>query len=197
MKAIYISILLTILLITNGVTGLAQIDDKGGFKKERIYIGSALNLGVSGNAFQIGANPEIGYSITKWLDAGISFNILYSSYRYSGYSNQLFNYGGGAVVRIWPFDFLFISAIPEYNWINWTTKFTTNGLPSTKEKYQAGSLLLGGGYGKRIVGQTYSYFAIMFDALKNENSPYRDVEQRALPIIRVGFAFYLSPSNNE
>ena len=117
MKAIYISILLTILLITNGVTGLAQIDDKGGFKKERIYIGSALNLGVSGNAFQIGANPEIGYSITKWLDAGISFNILYSSYRYSGYSNQLFNYGGGAVVRIWPFDFLFISSVSFFSFL--------------------------------------------------------------------------------
>ena len=196
MKAGINSILLFFILFTSGIKVLAQEEEKGGFKKEKVFIGSALNLGISGNAFQIGVNLEIGYSLTKWLDAGITINFLYSSYRYTGFSDQLFNYGGGAVVRIWPINFLFISAIPEYNWINWTTKFI-NGAPSVSSKYNAGSLLLGGGYGRRIVGQAYSYFALMFDALQNPKSPYRDAENRALPIIRAGFAIYLSPSKKE
>jgi len=170
-------------------------ENQGGFKKENIFIGSALSLGVSGGAFQIGATPEIGYSITKWLDAGITFNINYSSFRYEYFSDQYLNYGVGSVVRIWPVNFLFISAIPEYNWIDITRKYVDNLYPSEKDKFKAGSLLLGGGYGKRIVGQTYSYFAIMFDALSNKYSPYRDVQGRAIPIIRAGFAIYLGPKN--
>lgn len=177
---------------------LAQEEEEeknGGFKKENLFIGTALNLGFSSGLFQIGANPEIGYSITKWLDAGISTNINYTSYRYIGSSDRWLNYGGGSFVRIWPFKFMFLSAIPEYNWITITTKYT-NGSPSFKEKFDAGSVLLGAGYGNRIVGHSYSYFAIMFDAVKNTNSPYRDGENRALPIFRAGFAVYLNSNKN-
>lgn len=170
-------------------------EQKGVFKKENIFIGTALNLGFSSGVFQIGANPEIGYSITKWLDAGISTNFNYTSYRFTGFSDWVFNYGGGTFVRIWPVKFLFLSALPEYNFITVTRKYT-NGSPSIKEKFDAGSFLLGAGYGNRIVGQSYSYFAIMFDALNNTNSPYRDVENRALPIFRAGFAVYLQSNKN-
>lgn len=197
MKASIISLLFFIQIFTWGTKVSAQDDEKGGFKKERIFIGSALNLGISGYAFQIGANPEIGYSVTNWFDAGLSTNILYSSYRYDFYTDQLFNYGGGPFIRIWPVNFLFISGIAEYNWIKWTTKPVDNTYPKYSETYKAGSLLLGGGYGRRIVGQAYSYFALMFDALNQKNSPYRDAQGRAIPIIRAGFAFYLSPSKKE
>jgi len=170
-------------------------EKKHEFKKENIFIGSALNVGFSSGIFQLGANPEIGYSITKWLDAGISTNINYTSFRNIGYSDRVFNYGAGTFVRIWPARFIFLSALPEYNWITVTRKYT-NGSPSFKDKFSAGSMLLGAGYGNRIVGQAYSYFAIMFDASTNVNSPYRDSENRALPIFRAGFAIYLRPNNN-
>jgi hypothetical protein len=177
-------------------TGLLFAQDKdekqGCFRKDHVYIGSSLNLGFSSGIFQVGANPEIGYSIAKWLDAGVSTNINYSSYRYTIYSDQIFNYGVGGVVRIWPARFMFLSAIPEYNWVNVNRKFVNNS-PSIKDNYNAGSLLLGAGYGSRVVGRMYSYFALMFDALSNENSPYRDAQNRAVPIVRAGFAFYLKP----
>lgn len=176
---------------------LAQEEEekKGEFKKENIFIGTALNLGFGSSVFQLGANPEIGYSITKWLDAGISTNINYTSFRNFGFSDRVFNYGAGTFVRIWPVKFVFLSALPEYNFITITRKYS-NGTPSIKEKFEAGSFLLGGGYGSRIVGQSYSYFAIMFDALDNINSPYRDGENRALPIFRAGFAVYLNGKKN-
>lgn len=188
--------LITILLLHSfSVSLLYGQDDEEkqrGFKKENIFVGSALNLGFSSSVFRLGANPEIGYSITRWLDAGISTNINYTSFRYTAYSDRVFNYGVGSFVRIWPVRFLFLSALPEYNWIGVTTKFVNNS-QSDNVKYKAGSLLLGAGYGNRIVGQAYSYFAVMFDALENTNSPYRDNANRALPIFRAGFAFYLQP----
>jgi len=169
-------------------------EEKGSFKRENIFIGTALNVGFSSGVFQIGANPEIGYSITRWLDAGISTNLNYTSFRYTGFSDRVFNYGGGTFVRIWPVRFLFITGQPEYNWITVTRKFT-NGSLSLRSNVNAGSILLGAGYGNRIVGQAYSYFAILFDALENINSPYRDEENRALPIFRAGFAIYLRPGD--
>ena len=191
MKPKLVAFLLFASLLPAGLQAQDDEEKKGGFKKENIFIGSALNLGFSSGIFQLGANPEIGYSITNWLDAGISTNINYTSLRYTGYSDRVFNYGGGSFVRIWPARFLFLSALPEYNWITITTKYS-NGNPSVSQKLNAGSVLLGAGYGTRIVGRSYSYFAIMFDALKNTNSPYRDNENRALPIIRAGFAVYLN-----
>ncbi len=178
---------------------LAQAQDeeeenpKGKFRQDNIFIGSALNLGFSSGVFQVGANPEIGYSITQWLDAGISTNVNYTSFRYTGYSDRWFNYGTGAFVRIWPARFLFLTAVPEYNWIKITRKYTNSGTPNYSEKYNAGSFLVGAGYGGRVIGQSYSYFSVMFDAMQNPYSPYRDNENRALPVIRVGFAFYLKP----
>ena len=195
MKTKVILILLMTSLSSSILLAQDEEEKKGGFKKENIFIGSALNLGFSSGVFQLGANPEIGYSITKWLDAGISTNLNYTSYRYIGSSDRWFNYGGGSFVRIWPVKFMFLSAVPEYNWITITTKYT-DGRNSIKQNFNAGSLLLGAGYGNRIIGQSYSYFAIMFDAMNNTNSPYRDAENRALPIFRAGFAFYLNSNRN-
>ena len=190
------SIVPVLILVLAAQTVLAQYQDdgqKGKFKRENIFIGSSLNLGVSSGIFQIGANPEIGYSITKWLDAGISTNINYTSFRYTnGISDRYFVYGGGAFARIWPVRFLFLTSQNEYNRINITRKYTS-GLPSEKQHFNANSVLLGAGYGNRIVGQTYSYLAIMFDASHDINSPYRDEYGRAIPIFRAGFAVYLRP----
>lgn len=184
--------LLMFFVIISSLLAQYEEEEKGGFKQENIFIGTALNIGFSSGVFQIGANPEIGYSITNWLDAGISTNLNYTSFRYTGFSDRVFNYGGGTFIRIWPVRFLFITGQPEYNWIKITRKYT-NGFPSDKGSFNAGSVLLGAGYGNRVVGQSYSYFAIMFDALENINSPYRDEENRALPIFRAGFAIYLRP----
>src|SRR6478609_3756661 len=97
--------ILFILLATYS-PGFAQetgADEKRtGFKKENIFMGTSLNLGFSGQSFTIGLNPEIGYSVNKWLDAGLSFNFNYFSQNTSelGGSTQFrnFNYGGGTYV---------------------------------------------------------------------------------------------------
>lgn len=91
-------ILISLVVMSNSL--FAQQDsnpDKGKFKQENIFIGTGLNLGFANRSFNVGLNPEIGYSITKWLDAGVSLNFNYLSQNTSDYSNtkyENFSYGG-------------------------------------------------------------------------------------------------------
>jgi hypothetical protein len=170
-----------------------------GFRKDHIFIGGSLNLGFSGYVFNVGGAPEIGYSINKWLDAGVIININYTSERADSYYNgdvrtRIYNYGTGAFARFYPLPFLFLQAEPEYNWTKYTQRYMGPGsydLPSYNQ--QAASFLLGIGYGQRFVGHSSYYIAIMFDALSNYGSPYRDLHGVALPVLKAGFDFYLHP----
>jgi hypothetical protein len=175
--------------------GQAPNQEKGKFKKENIFLGTGLNLGFANKSFNVGLNPEIGYSITKWLDAGISFNLNYFSQNPSDYSNtkyENFSYGGGSFLRIWPVNFFHIQIQPEYNWINSTQKTLSNN-NTYKYNYSAGSLLVGIGYGSHFIGNRYSYVTLMMDVLQNINSPYRDQFNDPIPIFRAGFGMYLKP----
>lgn len=174
----------------------------GGFNKENLFVGGSLNVGFSSYTFNIGAAPEIGYTLTRWLDAGILVNINYNSERADpqGYFNddtryRSFNYGVGAFGRAYVLPFLFLTAQPEFNWIDYNTKYMGPGnYPAQTYNTTAPSLLLGLGYAQRVVGQGSFYISLMFDALSNANSPYRDFNGAALPVIKAGFDFYLHKS---
>jgi hypothetical protein len=172
-------------------------DGGKGFKRDHIFIGGSLNLGFSNYVFNVGGAPEIGYSFNKWFDAGMLININYSSERADPYYNndtrtRVFNYGVGAFGRFYPLPFLFILAEPEYNWVSYNEKYIPTG-ETASYKTQAPSLLLGIGYGQRFIGHSSFYIAIMFDAATNPNSPYRDVHNVAIPVLKAGFDFYLHP----
>lgn len=169
-------------------------EEKGGWKTNHLFVGSGLNLGFS-NGFIIGLNPEVGYSINRFIDAGIATNLTYITQR-SQFSNSSLRYlamGAGPFVRIWPARMIFIGGQYEYNAI--TVKEIESGVTVSKQKNNAGSLLVGLGYGTRIIGQSQFYTSIMIDALNDINSPYRDFYGRVLPVFRTGFLFYLGQRN--
>ncbi len=175
------------------------IDDrKGQFKQENIFIGTSLNLGISNRFFTVGLNPEIGYSINKWLDAGVSINFNYNTQSFVDFNNVVYQrnksfiYGAGTFVRIWPANFLYIQAQPEHNWIDASAKDVSTN-QSFVTKYNVSSLLLGVGYGTRNIGSSISYVTLMIDVLQNFNSPYRDQLNDPLPVFRAGFGIYLKP----
>lgn len=172
----------------------------GKFRKDNIFIGGSLNLGFGNGSFAIGGVPEIGYSITKWLDAGLAFNLNYQTQRIDNFSTgstigriRSFNYGSGVFARIWPVNFLHVFVQPEYNWIK-VTSIDEISNQKYSQTYKAESLLVGVGYGSREIGRRLSYITVMIDLAENINSPYRDGYNRAQPIIRTGFGFYLKPS---
>ncbi|HEX6915025.1 MAG TPA: hypothetical protein VF145_07275 [Chitinophagaceae bacterium] len=174
-----------------------EADTKGKFRKENMFIGGGLNLGAGSGMFAIGVLPEVGYSVTKWLDAGVSFNLNYQTMREDDYwtgatyaRNRYFNYGTGVFLRIWPVKFLHLTVQPEYNWINVSRQLTSTG-QKERRTLHAESLLVGIGYGSREIGNQLSYFTLMIDVAQNINSPYRDQYNRADPVFRTGIGFYL------
>jgi hypothetical protein len=170
--------------------------EQGKFKKENIFIGTGINLGIANKSFNIGINPEVGYSITKWLDAGLAFNLNYFSQNPTDYSNtkyQNLSYGAGSFIRIWPVSFFHIQVQPEFNWIHSTQKNMSSSI-TQKYLYSAGSLLVGIGYGSHFIGNRYSYVTLMMDVLQDKNSPYRDQFNDPIPVFKAGFGMYLRPS---
>lgn len=177
------------------LSSFAQEEEKEkGFKKDHLFIGSGINLGFF-NGFILGLNPEIGYSLNRFVDVGLSTNINYFT------QNELngpavyrqFAYGGGPFVRIWPVSMIFIGGQFEYNKISYSVK--TNGTVTGKDNYTTPSILVGGGYGNRLIGRSQFYTSIMVDVLRDPNSPYVDSYNRLLPVFRTTFTFYLGSKN--
>ncbi|HMH20533.1 MAG TPA: hypothetical protein VK563_02100 [Puia sp.] len=200
-------IVITVCIFLPSLAGFAQhmpnrpntYSDEGtgtGFRKENLFVGGGLSLGFGSYNFNVGASPEIGYSLNSWLDAGLLLNFNYNSERADPYYNgnvrfRDFNYGAGIFGRAYALPWLFFQVQPEYNWLHENQTYMGAGGGSLTFNAKAPSLLLGIGYGQRFVGHSSFYIAILFDALSDENSPYRDFNGKALPVIRAGFDFYL------
>lgn len=178
------------------------VDDDGtGFKANHLFLGGGLQLGLGSYNFDIGVNPEVGYSLNRWLDVGAVVNFTYSSvkadpsyYYNSDVGMKEFIYGGGVFGRAYVLPFLFLTAQPEFNWTS--IKETDEGTgaavaPSSTYTVNAPSLLLGLGYGRRVVGENSFFIELMFDAISNSYSPYNDALGHPLPVIRAGVDFYL------
>ncbi len=192
-------ILIPLLLLTLCLNAMAQQNEQeeptGKFRQDNIFLGTSLNIALANRSFNLGINPEIGYSLTKWLDAGVALNLNYFSQNASEFSSirfRNFNYGAGAFLRIWPVSFLHIQIQPEYNWISSSQKDVFTG-QTGNYNFNAGSLLVGLGYGTRVMRSHYSYVTLMIDVLQNKYSPYRDQYNDPLPVFRAGFGIYLKP----
>jgi hypothetical protein len=185
-------------------------ENKGGFKKENLFTGGGVTVSFSNYSTVLGASPVLGYSITKWLDAGIVFNFNYGSERHLTYfvrtdpNNPFAGYyitsddklrqtvfGPGAFVRAYPIKFLFAQAQVEHNFINQKVIYD-NGSPSDKTSLSATSFLVGAGYcsGREGTGSLFYYLSVMVDVAGNKNSPYVEETEAGhinpLPIIRAG-----------
>ena len=179
-------------------------EGRGGFKKENLFTGGGITLSFSNNGSVLGASPVFGYSIAKWIDAGIVLNYIYSSTRHVTYYNpgsgtyfysddklRQSTYGPGAFLRLYPVKFLFAHAQFEHNFIS-QKLIPVDGTGAIKDKTDASSFLVGGGYcnGRENRGDMFYYISILFDVLKDPNSPYVENTQsntvNVLPIIRAG-----------
>ena len=192
-------IVIVLVLITSFYAVKAQDEEKsedetkGKFKKENLFTGGGAIVSVGSYTTLLGASPVLGYSITKWLDAGIVFNFNYASYRYV-YSNG-FNFvvsdeksrqtvfGPGIFARVYPVKFLFVNIQAEQNFT--TDKRIAPNTPTFKDKYSATSLLLGIGYanGRQGIGDFYYYISVMADVAGNINSPYVGISESGKAVI--------------
>jgi hypothetical protein len=171
-----------------------------GFKKENFFSGGSIALSFFNSSFLIGANPVFGYSLAKWVDIGVVGNYNYASYHdYYQINDRLHQsiYGGGFFTRLFPVKFLFAQGQMEHNWISQKYFYTAGG-QNVKDNVSSNSLLVGAGYttGRDpVLKSMYGYFAILFDVLKEKNSPYvtydfdnygNIINTHPVPIIRAG-----------
>lgn len=182
--------------------------EKKGFKKENLFTGGGLVVSFSNYTTVLGASPIIGYSLTNWIDAGLSLNFVYSSNRHVTYSyydpyTGLTQYfvsddklkqtvtGPGAFLRIYPAKFLFVQGQFEKNFISQKITYA-NGYPSEKQRLSAPSFLVGAGYcsGRYGKGSLFYYVSLMVDVAKDKDSPYTEVlsngRVNVLPVVRAG-----------
>ncbi len=195
-------IVIVLVLISSFYAVKAQDDEKsgdekkGGFKKENLFTGGGATVSIASYNTVLGASPVLGYSITKWLDAGVVFNFSYGSFRDVFYDpNTNTNFvsddkvrqtviGPGIFARVYPLKFLFVSVQAEQNFM--TDKRIYANSPTTKDTYSATSLLLGLGYasGRQGIGDLYYYISIMGDFSGNKNSPYIGISESGKAVIR-------------
>ncbi len=191
-------------LILLGVAHLSKAQDeenekvvkKGGFKKENLFTGGGAIVSLGSYSTVLGASPVIGYSINRWIDAGIVFNFTYAGsrpvYYYPSSNTYLVSddklrqtvMGPGVFARLYPLKFLFINIQAEQNFITDKTIYA-NGGPTIKDKYSATSLLLGLGYagGREGIGDIYYYISIMGDFSGNINSPYVGISESGKAVV--------------
>jgi hypothetical protein len=204
MKQIMLLILIPLSFHSFAQSGEEKAGEKKGFKKEKLFTGGSLTGGFSDYTTILGITPQFGYSLTNWIDAGITFNLNYTSirdYSFPGAGDKLREtvYGPGAFVRLFPVKFLFASAQYEYNIIRVKYIPADNGsIGAAKYTLNANSLLLGAGYagGREYGSNTYYYFSVSWDVLGDKNSPYIDGLGRSNPIIRAGYNIGLFQGRN-
>lgn len=163
-----------------------------GFQKEKLFTGGDLTLAFSTGTFSgttLGISPYFGYSLTKWLDAALSMNVVYQGQKdYSGIKYRQTDFGPGAFIRVFPVNFLYLQAQYEHNFIK--SKVIQPGIGTIATgKADVNSLLLGVGYssGRYEGNNSYFYMSLMFDVAQLPNSPYVDNYGRVRPIIKAGY----------
>lgn len=187
----YSVLMCALLLMVGSLQAQDGEESTGGFKSENLFTGGSLSFGFSNRSFLIGVNPVFGYSIARWIDAGLVGNYNYGSYKsVAAYNDRLkqYVYGGGLFTRIYPVRFIFLQAQVEHNFIkqNYTA---AGGAYSETSKVEASSFLVGAGYTTNRdpdSGSPFFYFSVMFDLGKETYSPYKDSEGRTIPILRGG-----------
>lgn len=202
--------LLAFVITSNLLFAQKEVEEEKGFKKENLFTGGSITLSFFNGGTIIGANPIFGYKLTNWLDAGVAVNFVSSTQRdYLQFDDKVKQtvYGGGVFTRVYPVNFLFLQGQLEHNFIKLRYIPATSSYLPYSETVDANSLLVGGGYcqGRQPGSNTFYYVAVLFDVLKNDNSPYVNLavdpstgrtSVRATPLIRAGINIGLFEGRN-
>lgn len=182
---------------------MAQDDEReGGFKKENLFTGGSVTVSFFNGQTILGANPMFGYKLNDYIDAGIAINFVSNTMRdYYAYDDKIKQtvWGPGVFTRVYPIPFLFLQAQVEQNFSSYKyTPAPGSSMSAQKDNTDATSLLLGGGFasGRQKGGTSFFYISLLFDVLKDRDSPYVNVSYNpsdpnqsrvdVVPIIRAG-----------
>jgi len=172
-------------------------NSSSGFDVNKMFFGGSVVLGYGGgnsSQFTIGGNPELGYSILKNIDLGVSGNYTYSSQSYFDGAGtkalRITQTGLGLFGRLHITDGFFVQAQPEFNNIKYKQFYKEQPSISVDGTLKSTSFLVGVGFGTHDVGNANFFTVILIDLNKDLYSPYRTSTGDISPVIRGGVNFY-------
>lgn len=142
--------------------------------RDRIYFGGSVVFSVGGDVTHIGVYPMIGYKLRPKVSVGAELG--YEHVSYDNFNQSADNYGGSVFTRYRVIPAMYLHA--EYQMVNYEV-FTSS---TTSDREWVPFLLLGGGVGKPVGQRMWAYVEVLFDVLRDNNSPYEDWD----PFISVG-----------
>ncbi len=161
-----------------------------GFDPSRLFFGGNFGLSFGDYTF-INVSPQAGYRFNQWLAAGTGVNFIFSSYKYrytngQEYYREEYGYAGLNIFgRVYPIQFIFLQAQPEYNYSWGKRKYSNPPAPDDKlgGKFVP-SLLLGAGAAIPTGARGALIVSAQYDVIQNVRSPYGDNV-----FISIGFNF--------
>ena len=167
-------LLLFLLICSTGLTLLAQDKEasnslEGVPFSQRLYTGGDLGFSF-GNITFVNINPIVGYRIDKKWSAGISAKYIYYRERFPEYNWEYSNsmYGGSVFTRYLIGNSFLAHA--EFEAVNAEVR---EFLSTTLTRKWVPIGLLGAGY-RQGLGNTYLQVLVLYDAINDRNSPYRN-----------------------
>jgi len=156
------------------------------FSPDKIIVGGGIGLSF-GTITNISVMPKVGYRITENFSAGIGLGYNYFRWKdyfelqdvngntsYYDYKTSMYSASVWARYIVWRNIFAHLEY--EHNFMSfWDYGFDQQGsgaIVANKINYNAGSLLVGAGI-RQPVGDRFAVtFAVYYDVLQNEYSPY-------------------------
>jgi hypothetical protein len=143
----------------------------------RWFVGGMLGAGFSSYSTYVEVSPIVGYRVTPSFHLGTRFTYMYNSFRYCAgcpiYDTH--NYGVSFLARYIFFKGIFAQA--EYEILS-RSYYDLNDI---ERRVNVNGFFLGGGFFQNIGNRGFASFAILFNLIDDELSPYPN------PVIRFGF----------
>lgn len=144
--------------------------------KEKLYAGGHLGLTV-GDYTNIIASPMLGVRLNDRVNVGGGVEYQYTKDKGGDPVFTYNQYGGRLFAQYNLTSSLF--AHTEFAGMS-MQRYNTSGL---KERNLVPLLYVGGGYRQYVSERSFVSFRVLFDVLKNQNSPYKDW----YPLYSIGF----------
>lgn len=171
---------ITVIVVIGLLSGLIfaqQTDQQRQPKQEpsKVYWGGELSLSF-GNYFHIGIIPMVGYKVTPQFHLGGKIGYSYTEDKRYEVKLTSHNYGGSIFSR-----YLIVRGLYAHaEFLYWSYQYQTEQLEG--ERTWVPFVLLGGGYIQPISPGVSLFVEVLWDVLRDENSPYGASD----PFIKVG-----------
>lgn len=150
---------------------VTQTKSGSSFDIRKLTIGGGLGLQF-GDYTLINIAPQVGYSFSKYLNAGVGFTYTYwKDDYYSGnikFKDKSSYFGFNLYGKFYPIENIVLMVQPEINRV-WQTVENTSSKEKLKEEKFVPVCLLGGGL--RLGPVTAM---IQYDVVQNDRTPYGD-----------------------